>query len=227
AWAELTATAINMDVVQVETNLPLGNAILLQWSSDEYAWNVRALVLADDSCLSITAFGTEANPTWDRILHTLSWQEDEAADSWILQADSQVAVTLRTPRSWQKLPANNSLMVRETFDDVLVQVQFRNLGGTTTPQALQPQFEALYAERDYGIVEVQSVNLPAGDALIFRLESVPFGDATLTQFQAVIMRGEYLLLVTLGADERYFAEYEQTLLQILDTLTFTPGRLAR
>lgn len=227
AWAESSAAAINADVVQETVNLPLGDALRLQWTSPENAWNVQILALAEESCLQVTASSAETNPTLDRILNTVSWLDEEAPGSWLLQADSQLVVTLRTPRSWQKLPVTNSLMVRETFDEVLVQVQFRNLGGTTTPEALQPQFETLYTDRGYVVADAQSVNLPVGDALVFRLESVTLGENTLTQFQAIIMSGEYLLVVTMGADERYFAEYEQTLLQILDTLAFAPQRLAR
>lgn len=221
--AENTGAA---DITRASLGLPLGEAIRLEWETEAGAWNAALYALAADACLVVRATASEPAPIFERILHTISWVETEAEGGWLLQADSTAAVTLRTPPNWRKLPAQNSLMVRETFDDVLVQVQYRDLGGTTDVAALQPQFDALYAERDFVIADVQVLNLPVGDVLLYRLESVELGvTAPQTQFQAAIMRGNYLILATFGADERYFAEYEETLLRILDTLTFHVDRI--
>jgi len=206
-------------------NLPLGDATRLAWEAADEDWRVSFFAIADDECLSLQATAPEETRVVDQIVHTISWLDVDVDGRWLLQADPNLVMTLRTPPSWQKLPVQNSLMVRETFDDVLVQVQYRDLGGTTNVAALQPQFDALYSERGYALVDVQTVNLPAGDALLYRLEGVTLGSRVQTQMHAILMRGNYLILATLGADENYFAEYEQTLLQMLDTLNFNEASI--
>ena len=61
----------------------------------------------------------------------------------------------------------------------------------------------------------QTVLLPAGEALFFRLGNVRItSEITHTQLHYVIARGNYMILVVAGADERYFAEYETLLIRI-------------
>ncbi len=231
AWAASAAEMLEVDetaqgLTQETLALPLGEAVQLTWETDAAGWNAAVYALASDACLTVRATAAEEASIFERILHTIAWRETLAEGSWLLQADPNLVVTLRTPPSWQKLPVENSLMVRDTFDDVLVQVQYRDLGGETNVEALQPQFDELYAERGFTVADLQIVNLPIGDVLLYRLESVQLGALNpQTQFQAAVMRGNYLILATLGADERYFDEYEQTLLQMLNTLTFDANRI--
>lgn len=157
----------------------------------------------------------------EQVANTLQFNQNEEG-MWSLFANADATIFLRTPLSWSKEASNSdTLSVTRIFDDVLVSITYRDLGRPFELAEVEDQFETIYTSNSYDIQERELVNLPVGDALYFQLGNVLVTSAlTHTQLHYVIARENYLIVVTAGADERYFDDYENTLQQMMDTIVF-------
>lgn len=216
----------NADTVSEENIvLPIGEALKIGASDNNV--EIQNYVLQDLILLAsiplnipeseqITFFETIA-----QIANTLApIQEND--DTWSLFANADATIFLRTPLSWSKeISADDTLSVNQIFDDALISITYRDLGRPFELAEVTDQFETIYRSNSYDIQVQDIVNLPVGEALFFRLGDVRVtSSSTHIQLHYAIARENYLIVVTAGADETYFAEYEPILLQIMDTIHF-------
>lgn len=167
----------------------------------------------------------DARAIVERIANTLYI---ETAQSWQLHADESASVFVRTPRNWvQALNPTMSITVRRTFSDVLLSIQAQELRGDLTLGILQDDLTAIYRQQGYTIESVTVQSLPVGEALTFYLSGISVSRRNHTQIQYAILRTPYVILITAGADERYFEGVERVLKQIVDTVQFRPDETTR
>lgn len=131
---------------------------------------------------------------------------------WSLVADSALQYSLRMPSTWQK-QGTDGIYIQETFADAAVHVSSERLETALSLTDLQGAFLRYFRQQGYQVTSSETINLPIGDALLFRLNQ---GEVRLHQY--LIRRDNHLLLVTTQANRAYFAEYESRFEQILNSL---------
>ena len=205
--------------------LPSANAHRIEYIADEstvYSHQVYYLILADGHFIHFRGFTNGILDDallqtfitiFDRAANTLQVIEPDDA-SWILHSDEIEQAFIRIPPSWTKSDVSNVLTVREVFGDAVVSVQHQMIDGITSLATVRNQLLRIYTEQGYTITSFEEVQLPVGNALLFRLTTT-----VERQYQYVVVISETrMLFITATTPIDQFADYEPLLRQMVDTV---------
>lgn len=206
--------------------LPSANAHRIEYIADEsgvYSHQVYYLILADRHFIHFRGFTNGILDdallqmfitTFDRAANTLQVVEPDDA-SWILYADETNRTFIRIPSSWAKSEVTNALTVRELLGDAIVSLHINTVDDTPSIATLRNQLLRIYTDEGYTVTSFEEVQLPVGNALLFRLTR----DAQ-RQYQYIVVRDRHLLFISALTPVNQFADYEPLLQQIVDTVEF-------
>lgn len=216
-------------IIEEDIDLPIGQAVKITASNGSVQAQIYHIGLPTQNLLLTATITIDSSETEQedffaivaQIANTLQSNLDNDA-TWSLAANTDANIFLRMPLSWSKqVSDDNTVSVSQLFDDVLLSVTYRDLGRPFELTEVSAQFATIYASNSYDIQVQAIVNLPIGDALYFQLGDVRVtSSSTHIQLHYAIAHGNYLIVVTAGADESYFSEYENTLRQMMDTIVF-------